>query len=121
MPGSVSAAVVLFPEGAMNAGRWNPVNPSHPGAASPLPAMTDDRHADALRVTRREAAGVSGDGQRRRSPRACYSAEAPAAMRTANPAYAGKIRHVSIHDSRPKDSRSDAGAGARGDSIDADG
>ena len=35
-------------------------------------------------------------------------------MRTANPAYAGKIRHVSIHDSRPKDSRSDAGAGAHG-------
>ena len=54
VPGSVSAAVVLFPEGAMNAGRWNPVNPSHTGAASPLPAMTDDRHADALRVTRRE-------------------------------------------------------------------
>ena len=54
MPGSVSAAVVLFPEGAMNAAGGTLLTPSHPGAASPLPAMTDDRHADALGVTRRE-------------------------------------------------------------------
>lgn len=56
--------------------------------------MTDDRHADALGVTRRERRQeYQGTGG----------------------------RDISIHDSRPKDSRSDAGAGARGDSIDADG
>ena len=54
VPGSVSAAVVLFPEGAMNAAGGTLLTPLTLGAASPLPAMTDDRHADALRVTRRE-------------------------------------------------------------------
>ena len=78
----------------MNAGRWNPVNPSHPGAASPLPAMTDDRHADALGVTRRERRQeYQGTGGRDEEAPAPEGAEAPAAMRTANPAYAGKIRH----------------------------
>ena len=68
----------LFPEGAMNAGRWNPVNPSHPGAASPLPAMTDDRHADALRVTRRERRQeYQGTGGRDEEAPAPEGAEAP--------------------------------------------
>ena len=84
----------LFPEGAMNAGRWNPVNPSHPGAASPLPAMTDDRHADALRVTRRERRQEYQEtGGRDEEAPAPEGAEAPRRHETANPAYAGKIRH----------------------------
>lgn len=84
----------LFPEGAMNAGRWNPVNPSHPGAASPLPAMTDDRHADALGVTRRERRGsIRGRAAETKKPPRRKVQRLPAAMRTANPAYAGKIRH----------------------------
>ena len=107
-------------------GRWNPVNPSHPGAASPLPAMTDDRHADALRVTRRERRQeYQGTGGRDEEAPAPEGAEAPRRHETANPRIRGKdtaLRAViSIHDSRPKDSRSDAGAGARGDSIGADG
>ena len=68
----------LIPEGAKNAGRWNPVNPSHPGAASPLPAMTDDRHADALGVTRRERRQeYQGTGGRDEEAPAPEGAEAP--------------------------------------------
>ena len=91
VPGSVSAAVVLFPEGAMNAGRRNPVNPSHPGAASPLPAMTDDRHADALRVTRRERRReYQGTGGRDEEAPAPEGAEAPRRHETANPRIRGE-------------------------------
>lgn len=58
-------------------GRWNPVNPSHPGAA-PLPAMTDDRHADALGVTRRERRReYQGTGGRDEEAPAPEGAEAP--------------------------------------------
>ena len=116
MPGSRKsadfAAVVLFPEGAMNAGRWNPVNPSHSGAASPLPAMTDDRHADALGVTRRERRReYQGTGGRdEEAPASVTAQRLPAAMRTANPAYAGFQSTTAA----TNDSRSDAGAGAHG-------
>jgi len=62
----------------MNAGRWNPVNPSHPGAASSLPVMTDDRHADALGVTRRERRReYQGTGGRDEEAPAPEGAEAP--------------------------------------------
>ena len=78
----------------MNAGRWNPVNPSPPGAASPLPAMTDDRHADALRVTRRERRQeYQGTGRDEEAPAPVTAQRLPAAMRRQTPAYAGKIRH----------------------------
>ena len=81
----------LFPEGAMNAGRWNPVNPSHPEAASPLPAMTDDRHADALRVTRRERRQeYQGTGGRDEEAPAPEGAEAPRRHETANPRIRGE-------------------------------
>ena len=59
-------------------GRWNPVNPSHPGAASPLPAMTDDRHADAPGVTRRgRRREYQGTGGRDEEAPAPEGAEAP--------------------------------------------
>ena len=72
-------------------GRWNPVNPSHPGAASPLPAMTDDRHADALGVTRRERRQeYQGTGGRDEEAPAPEGAEAPRRHETANPRIRGE-------------------------------
>lgn len=77
VPGSVSAAVPV-PRRRDERGRWNPVNPSPPGAASPLPAMTDDRHADALGVTRRERRrGYQETGGRDEEAPAPEGAEAP--------------------------------------------
>jgi len=70
----------LFPEGAVltHAGRWNPVNPSHPWGSLSLPAMTDDRHADALGVTRRERRReYQGTGGRDEEAPAPEGAEAP--------------------------------------------
>lgn len=85
----------------------------------PLPAMTDDRHADALGVTRKERRQeYQGTGGRDEEAPAPEGAEAPRRHETANPRIRGEdtaLRAViSIHDSRPKDSRSDAGAGAHG-------
>ena len=58
--------------------------------------MTDDRHADALGVTRRERRGSirgrAAETETKKPPRRKVQ-RLPAAMRTANPAYAGKIRH----------------------------
>lgn len=56
--------------------------------------MTDDRHADALRVTGRERRQeYQGTGGRDEEAPAPEGAEAPRRHKTANPAYAGKIRH----------------------------
>lgn len=56
--------------------------------------MTDDRHADALGVTRRERRGsIRGQAAETKKPPRRKVQRLPAAMRTANPAYAGKIRH----------------------------
>ena len=56
--------------------------------------MTDDRHADALRVTEgRGGRSIRGRAAETKKPPRRKVRRLPAAMRTANPAYAGKIRH----------------------------
>ena len=83
----------LFPESAMNAAGGTLLTLS-PWSSLPLPAMTDDRHADALGVTRRERRReYQGTGGRDEEAPRRKVQRLPAAMRTANPAYAGKIRH----------------------------
>lgn len=75
----------------MNAAGGTLLTPLTLGQPPPLPAMTDDRHADALGVTRRERwREYQGAGGRDEEAPAPEGAEAPRRHETANPRIRGE-------------------------------